>query len=149
MATIEILASKCVKHAVVVLGGELDATGSGQVETTVGDVLAAGRSVIVDVSSLEFIVCAAVNVLRRCQAQAQAAGADLLLAGPGGVVVRLLTLTPHRGHERLPPGHVASPSSRMCSRIEVSPGPVRISAKSQSWCTTHNPSPPVPPGAGG
>jgi hypothetical protein len=38
--------------------------------------------------------------------------------------------------------------SRMCSRIQVSPGPVRISTRSQSWCTTHNPMPPLLPGAG-
>jgi anti-anti-sigma regulatory factor len=84
MATIEILAAECARHAVVLLDGELDATGSGQVESAVGDVVAAG---------LEFTDCTALGALRRCRALAHAAGADLLVAGPGGAVVRLQTLT--------------------------------------------------------
>jgi anti-anti-sigma factor len=62
------------------------------VEAAVGDVVAAGRPVILDVTDLEFIDCAALGTLLRCQALPRAAGADLLAAAPGGMVMRLLTL---------------------------------------------------------
>ena len=93
MAPIEILTGECARHAVVALDGELDATGSGHVEAAVADVVAAGRSVIVDLAGLDYIDCAALGALRRWQAKARAAGGDVLVASPGGVVVRLLTVT--------------------------------------------------------
>lgn len=93
MASIKILPGECANHAVLALNGDLDVTGSAQIEAAVGDVVAAGRWVIIDAVGLDFIDCAALGALRRCRARARAVGADVLLAGPSDVVARLLTLT--------------------------------------------------------
>jgi hypothetical protein len=79
MATIDLLTYEGAHHTVVALGGALDVTG------------------------LEFIDCAALAPLQRWQARARAwaASADLLLAAPDGVVLRLAT--PYRGATTCPP----------------------------------------------
>ena len=93
MATIEILTSDCTRHVVVALGGELDVTGSGQVEAAIGEVVSSGRSVIVGATDLDYIDCAALSALRRLHGHARLAGSWLSLAGPCGEVLRLLAVT--------------------------------------------------------
>ncbi|HEY0932846.1 MAG TPA: STAS domain-containing protein [Trebonia sp.] len=78
---------------VVRLAGEVDVTTRG-LEVVLG-VLAAKRPrlLLVDVSALAFIDCAALGVVLRARRELGAAGCELALAGPSGEVARLLDLT--------------------------------------------------------
>jgi anti-anti-sigma factor len=80
-------------HTVVTLRGEFDAADVARL--TAGFTAAAARSpqIIADLGALEYIDCCALGVLSQMRAQAQAAGGDLLLAAPHGLVWRTLKLT--------------------------------------------------------
>jgi anti-anti-sigma factor len=78
---------------VVRLAGEVDVTTRG-LEVVLG-VLAAKRPrlLLVDLSRLAFLDCAALGMVLRAQTELRASGCELALAGPSGEVVRLLDLT--------------------------------------------------------
>jgi anti-sigma B factor antagonist len=80
-------------HTVVTLREELDAADADTL--TAGFTAAAARSpqIIADLGALEYIDCRALGVLSEMRAQARAAGGDLLLAAPHGLVWRILKLT--------------------------------------------------------
>ena len=86
-------AHKSTGVPVVRLSGEVDVTTRG-LEVMLG-VLAAKRPrlLLVDLSGLAFLDCAALGVVLRAQAELRAAGCELTLAGPSGEVARLLELT--------------------------------------------------------
>ena len=75
-------------HTVVTLRGELDATDAARLTT---GFTAAARSprIIADLDALEYIDCCALGVLTQMRAQVRAAGGDLLLAAPHGLVGRI------------------------------------------------------------
>jgi hypothetical protein len=56
-----------------------------------------GPWVIADLADLAYIDCSSLAVLVGAREQAQLAGGDVLLAGPRGVVARLLLLTGRAG----------------------------------------------------
>ncbi len=80
-------------HTVITLRGELDAADAARL--TAGFTAAAARNpqIIADLGALDYIDCCALGVLSQMRAQARAAGGDLLLAAPHGLVQRILTLT--------------------------------------------------------
>ena len=78
---------------VVVLRGELDLMDACATAAAVVTVSGRRRPVVVDLSALEFIDCCAACALLRARGVARQGGGDVLLAGPQGSVLRLLTLT--------------------------------------------------------
>ena len=66
------------------------------VEKATGEFTAAAArnpQIIADLGALDYIDCCALGVLNQVRAQVWAAGGDLLLAAPHGLVLRILTLT--------------------------------------------------------
>ena len=76
-------------HTVVTLRGELDATDAARLTTGFTAAAARGPRIIADLDALEYIDCCALGVLTQMRAQARAAGGDLLLAAPHGLVGRI------------------------------------------------------------
>jgi anti-anti-sigma factor len=93
MLSVELVTRECGSHVVVGLRGELDAVSVSYAVAAMTEILPAGRCVIVDLAELEFADCAALAGLREVQELARKGGGDMSLAGPAGVVLRLLTLT--------------------------------------------------------
>jgi anti-anti-sigma factor len=77
---------------VVALRGELDLVDAPYVATALGTVAARDRWIIVNLAGLEFIDAAGVAALARGRILARNTGGGLLLAGPHGIVLRVLTL---------------------------------------------------------
>jgi anti-sigma B factor antagonist len=76
-------------QVVVALRGEQDVTGAAAVTALV----APGRSLIIDLSALDFIDCSSLNALLGVQRLAQCAGGDVVLAAAQRQALRLLALT--------------------------------------------------------
>jgi anti-anti-sigma factor len=91
--SLSVAVHKSTGTPVVRLAGEVDVTTRG-LEVVLG-VLAAKRPrlLLVDLSRLAFIDCAALGMVLRAQGELRAAGCELALAGPSGGVARLLDLT--------------------------------------------------------
>ena len=79
--------------AVVAVRGELDITSSVDAMSAIAALTALHQVVIVELSALEFMDCAALGALRRVQRLARQSGGDVLLAAPVAIVLRLLSLT--------------------------------------------------------
>ncbi|MGD0608041.1 MAG: STAS domain-containing protein [Streptosporangiaceae bacterium] len=80
-------------HVIVALRGELDVTDATGVVAALALIVARQPEIIVDLAGLEFIDSSGVAALARGRKLARHAGGDLLLAGPGRAVLRVLTLT--------------------------------------------------------
>jgi anti-sigma B factor antagonist len=76
--------------AVLALRGELDISDRAELSSRLAAVVSCGPWVIVDLANLAYIDCSSLGVLAGAREQAQLAGGDVLLAGPRGVVARLL-----------------------------------------------------------
>ena len=82
-----------LRHVVVALGGELDATTVQQFrDELMRQVPAARRRVVVDLSGLRFMDTSAIHVLVSVNNQVMAGGGLLVLAGAQPVVARVLSL---------------------------------------------------------
>ena len=79
--------------AVLAVRGELDISDRAELSSWLAAAVSCGPWVIVDLADLAFIDCSSLGVLAGAREQAQLAGGDMLLAGPRGVVARLLLLT--------------------------------------------------------
>jgi anti-sigma B factor antagonist len=88
-----------VRHGfvVVVLRGDLDVTGAADAEAAIAALVARGRSLIIDMSALDFMDCASLCALLRVQILARRGGGDVVLAAPQPHVLRLLALTGRDG----------------------------------------------------
>ncbi len=81
-------------YTLVVLAGELDASNSQQLRNLLEAEISAGaRTLIVDLSELNFIDSSALQVLLRCNRTLGGQGGGLRLVRPGGSVARMLHLT--------------------------------------------------------
>jgi anti-anti-sigma factor len=85
--------------AVLALRGELDISDRAELSSWLAAAVSCGPWVIVDLADLAFIDCSSLGVLACAREQAQLAGGDMLLAGPRGVVARLLVLLTGRAGE--------------------------------------------------
>ena len=79
--------------AVLALSGELDISDASELSAQLTAVMSGEPWVIVDLADLAFIDCSSLGVLVGARERARLAGGDVLLAGPRGVVTRLLLLT--------------------------------------------------------
>jgi anti-anti-sigma factor len=85
--------STCVCDAIAVaLRGDVDISNTGDI-AALGSLAAGGGYLVVDMSALEFIDCAALGELLRVRLVAAAAGGDVVLAGLHGYAARILELT--------------------------------------------------------
>jgi anti-anti-sigma factor len=80
-------------HTVIKLCGELDAADAAGLTAEFTAAAACNPRIIADLGALEYIDCCALGVLSQMRALTRAAGGDLLLAAPHGLVRRILTLT--------------------------------------------------------
>jgi anti-sigma B factor antagonist len=93
LLSLSVVAHKSTGTPVVRLAGEVDVTTRG-LGTVVGTLAAKRpRLLLVDVSALAFIDCAALGVVMRAHDELRAVGCDLALVGPAGRVARVLDLT--------------------------------------------------------
>ena len=92
MPGIELNASARDGHVVVVLRGELDVTCAPEAEAAITALVAPGQSLIIDMSALDFMDCAALGALLRVQTLARRGGGDVVLAAPQRQVLRFLAL---------------------------------------------------------
>ena len=90
--------------AVLALRGELDISDRAELSSRLAAAVCCGPWVIVDLANLAWIDCGSLWVLAGAREQAQLAGGDMLLAGPRGVVARLLLLTDRAGGFSVFPG---------------------------------------------
>jgi anti-anti-sigma factor len=67
---------------VVALRGELDITGAASAEAAITALVARGQSLVIDMSSLDFIDCCSLGALLRMQGLARRGGGDVVLAAP-------------------------------------------------------------------
>jgi anti-sigma B factor antagonist len=80
-------------QGVVALRGELDVADAASVAAALAAVAVRERTVIVDLTGLEFIDSSGVAALVLARKQARRAGGDLLLAAPQDQVLRVLAVT--------------------------------------------------------
>lgn len=78
-------------HVVVALCGELDVTDPADAEAAITALMARGQSLIIDMSTLDFMDCASLGALLRARGLARRGG-DVVLAAPPHAR-RLLALT--------------------------------------------------------
>jgi anti-sigma B factor antagonist len=93
MPGVELEARVCDGHIVVVLHGDLDVTGAADAEAAIAALVAPGQSLIIDMSALDFMDCAALGALLRVQTLARRGDGDVVLAAPRPLVRKLLALT--------------------------------------------------------
>jgi anti-sigma B factor antagonist len=89
--------------AVLALRGELDLSDRAELSSRLAAAVSYRPWVIVDLANLAYIDCSSLGVLLGAREQARLAGGDLLLAGPRGVVARLLLLTGPAGEFSVSP----------------------------------------------
>jgi anti-anti-sigma factor len=89
----ELKASVRDGHVVVVLRGDLDVTSAADAEAAIAALVVPGQSLIIDMSALDFIDCAALGALLRVRTLARRGGGDVVLAAPQPHALRLLALT--------------------------------------------------------
>jgi len=107
MPGVELKASVRDGFAVVVLRGDLDATGAADAQAAL---VAPGQTLIIDISALDFMDCDSLGALLRVQTVARRGGGDVVLAAPQPHVLRLLALTGRDG------GVLRSGQRRGCRR---------------------------------
>jgi len=93
MPCVELKTSLRDGRVVVALLGDLDVTGAADAEAAITALMARGQSLIIDMSALGFMDCAALSALLRVRALARRGGGDVVLAAPQRLVLRLLALT--------------------------------------------------------
>jgi anti-sigma B factor antagonist len=93
MPGVELKASVSDGRVVVALRGDLDVTVAANAEAAITALVAPGKTLIIDMSALDFMDCAALGALLKVQTLAQRGGGDVVLAAPQGLVLRLLVLT--------------------------------------------------------
>jgi anti-sigma B factor antagonist len=93
MPGVELSTCARAEHVVVALRGELDVAGAADAEAAITALVAQGRSLIIDLSALDFIDCSSLSALLRVRRLAQCAGGDVVLAAPQRQALRLLALT--------------------------------------------------------
>jgi anti-sigma B factor antagonist len=93
MPGVELKASVRDGFVVVVLRGDLDVTGAADAEAAIAALVAPGRTLIIDISALDFMDCISLRALLRVEALARRGGGDVVLAAPQPHVLRLLALT--------------------------------------------------------
>jgi anti-sigma B factor antagonist len=79
--------------AVLALRGELDLSDRTELSSRLAAAVSCGPWVIADLAELAYIDCSSLGVLVGAREQAQLAGGDVALAGPRGMVARMLLLT--------------------------------------------------------
>ncbi len=92
MITTKIDVRACGGYLIVTMCGELDAVDAEAVGSVLTSAADGNPRLAVDLTGLKFIDCCALGVLARARAQARRAGGDLVLAAPGPLVRRTLTL---------------------------------------------------------
>jgi anti-sigma B factor antagonist len=87
--------SVCLRdaHAVAAVRAELDVTSSAGAMSAIAALTVRHQVVIMELSAVEFMDCAALGALRTVQRLARQSGGDVLLAAPAAFVLRLLSLT--------------------------------------------------------
>jgi len=80
-------------QVVVTLRGELDVTGAADAEAAIAALVVPDQVLIIDLSALDFMDCAALRALLKVQTLARRGGGDVVLVAPQPYVVRLLALT--------------------------------------------------------
>ncbi len=93
MQDVELEADVRDGHSVVVLRGDLDVTGAADAGVAIAALVTRGRTLVIDMSALDFMDCAALGVLLKVQTLARRGGGDVVLAAPQPYVRRLLALT--------------------------------------------------------
>src|ERR1700759_3909283 len=79
--------------AVLALRGELDLNDRAELSSRLAAAVSSGPWVIAGLAELDYVDCSSLGVLVGAREQAQLAGGDVVLAGPRGVVARMLLLT--------------------------------------------------------
>jgi len=93
MPGVELKTSVCDGRVVVALRGDLDVTGAADAEAAIMVLVARGQGLIIDMSALDFIDCAALGALLRVRGIVRRGGGDVVLVSPQPYARRLLTLT--------------------------------------------------------
>jgi anti-sigma B factor antagonist len=93
MPGVELSTSACDGHVVVTLRGDLDVSGAADAEAAITALAAQGRSLVIDMSALDFIDCGALGALLRVQDLARRGGGDVVPAAPQPLVRRVLALS--------------------------------------------------------
>ncbi len=93
MSGVVLTGSRGDGHGAVSLRGDLDVTGAADAEAILSALLAPGRSLVIDISALDFLDCASLAALLRVQQLARRGGGDVVLVTPSPQVRRLLALT--------------------------------------------------------
>jgi anti-anti-sigma factor len=79
-------------HTRVTLTGEIDLVARAELASALCGVLGSGRRVIVDLGQVTLIDGGGVGLVMQLQRRARAAGGDLILVHPRGVVARVLAI---------------------------------------------------------
>ena len=79
-------------HVIVTLCGELDIADAACLREALTGAVTQNPHVVADLSGLDFVDCAVLEVLVRARGQALEAGGDLVLAGARGITRRVLEL---------------------------------------------------------
>ena len=85
--------SVCNGLMVAALRGQLDMTDAGDIASALACLAEGGGCLIVDMSAVDFIDCAAMGALLRVRQLADDAGGNMVLAGAHGYAARILDLT--------------------------------------------------------
>lgn len=93
MPDVELKTGECEGRVVVALLGELDITGAAGAEAAIMALAARDQYLILDMSAVDFLDCAALGALLGVQRLARRSGGDVVLAAPQPHVRRLLALT--------------------------------------------------------
>ena len=93
MSGAEVITTSCDGHVVVALCGELDVTGAAEAEAAIAALVARGQYLVIDMSALVFLDCAALGALRRVRGLARRGQHHITAAAPQPLVRRLLALT--------------------------------------------------------
>jgi anti-anti-sigma factor len=89
----QLLTSACDGFVVAALRGDFDFKDADDVAAELGRLASGGEFLIVDMSAVGFVDCAAVGALLRARQAAALDGGDMVLVGPHGYAARILDLT--------------------------------------------------------
>ncbi|MGD0244035.1 MAG: STAS domain-containing protein [Streptosporangiaceae bacterium] len=93
MLAVELSISERDDSVVVALRGDLDVTGVPDTQSAIAALMARSQWLVIDMSALDFIDCAALGILLGAQRLARRSGGDVILAAPQSHARRLLALT--------------------------------------------------------
>jgi anti-anti-sigma factor len=77
---------------IMILSGELDLASRADVRTALMAAQRCSRNLVIDLSALSFCDCGGVAVFLELHRVAESRGTTLRLAGPSGIVLRVLSL---------------------------------------------------------